>query len=93
MITYAILHVALFLVGILFVPVVGLLPGPPSWLTSATGPIANVFAGAQHLGAWFPVGIVSTVLIFLAGIWSIAFAIKLVRIVGSFFTGGGGGAG
>lgn len=93
MITTLILHLALMLVGLLLVPVVALIPGPPDWLTSHTGAIAHVFDQAQHLGAWFPVGIVSTVVVFLAGIWAVAFVIKLGRIAASFFTAGGGSAG
>jgi hypothetical protein len=93
MITYAILHLAVAVVGVLLSPVTALLPGPPDWLTSHTGAIAHVFGSAQHLGAWFPVGIVTTIVLFLAVIWATAFGIKVVRMCASFFTGGGGSAG
>jgi hypothetical protein len=88
---YAIASVFLALVG----GILGVipLPGPPSWLTDQTGPIADVFQGAAHLGAWFPVGLVFTVVLALAGIWTVAFVIKAGRMALSLVTGGGGGAG
>lgn len=68
------------------------LPSPPSWMDD-TGPVASVFAGASHLGAWFPVSIVVTVILFVAGINVVGFSIKIARIAVSLFTGGGGSTG
>ena len=67
------------------------LPSPPAWM-STSGPVASVFAGAQHLGAWFPVTLVSTVILTVAAINITGFLVKLARIALSLFTGGGGGA-
>lgn len=63
----------------------------PSWL-SDDGSVGKVFQAAGSMGAWFPVGLVTTVLVAVLTIWSVAFGIKLVREVISVLTGGGGSA-
>lgn len=70
---------------------VGLIPLPavPDWLSNVS-PIAKVFQGAEHLGAWFPVQLVTLVVLAVAGINLVGFGIKLIRMVISLFTGGGG---
>ena len=63
----------------------------PDWL-SASGPMATVMTYAGSMGAWFPAQLVVTVLLGVLAAWGVAFAIKLARIVASFFTAGGGSA-
>jgi hypothetical protein len=74
--------------------VLGLLPTitVPDWLSSADGPIATVLGYAGSMGAWFPSTLVLTVVTAVLATWAIGFVIKLVRIVASFFTLGGGSA-
>lgn len=89
MITLAILSLLVFvMVGVLsIIPSVGV----PDWM-STSGPVASVFQAAGSMGAWFPVALVSTVLLSVCGIWLAAFGIKGARIVISLLTGGGGSA-
>lgn len=74
--------------------VMQLLPSfnPPEAFTNANGWIADIWAAGAGLGAWIPwsvVGIATGMVIAAIGI---GFAIKLVRIVASFLTAGGGSA-
>lgn len=63
----------------------------PTWM-SADGPMGTVFGYAGSMGAWFPVSLAAVVLSGLLVCWGVAFGIKIVRIVASFFTAGGGSA-
>lgn len=64
----------------------------PTWLTDTTGAAATVFSAAGSMGVWFPAPLLLTVLAGLLTLWVAGFAIKLVRMVASFFTAGGGSA-
>ena len=64
----------------------------PSWLGD-TGPIATVFGYAGSLGSWIPLGLTVTVLGVLLSVWAVSFVVKIIRIVASFATVGGGSAG
>jgi hypothetical protein len=44
------------------------------------------------MGVWFPAPLVLTVLGALLTIWLVSFSIKVIRMVVSLFTGGGGSA-
>jgi hypothetical protein len=66
---------------------------PPSWFTSSTSGFASVFAVSQSMGVWLPVNLGFTVAVALLTCIVIGFGIKLVRIVASFLTAGGGSAG
>jgi len=44
------------------------------------------------MGVWFPSTLVITVLTGVLALWLVGFGIKIVRIVASFFTAGGGSA-
>ena len=72
----------------------GLMPhvDVPGWLTSISGPIGTVFAQAASMGVWFPMGLLGTVTAAVFAAWLVGFGIKLVRIVASFLTLGGGSA-
>lgn len=64
----------------------------PSWLSSNDSAFTTVFSAAGSMGVWFPSTLVVTVLTGVLALWLVGFAIKLVRIVASFFTAGGGSA-
>jgi hypothetical protein len=72
---------------------VGLIPAVPvpAWLTSSGGSFSTVFAAAGSMGAWFPVAFVLSVMLAVLAVWVVSFGIKLVRMVISHLTGGGGG--
>jgi len=65
----------------------------PSWIGSGAGSVASVLGTAAQLGNWVPLPlfglVVAAVLVCLIG----GLAIKVTRIVASFITLGGGGAG
>jgi hypothetical protein len=64
----------------------------PDW----SGPIAQyTVPGAQFLLGlhnWVALQAIAAVLTFLFAVWFATWGLRLVRIVASFFTGGGGGA-
>lgn len=70
-----------------------LVPAVPSWLTSLPGMISTVVGYISIAGAWFPVELLAPVLLLVVGTYAAGVAIKLIRIVASFLTLGGGGAG
>lgn len=79
----------------LFHALLGALPTitAPSWLTSNNSAMTTVFADAGSMGVWFPSTLLIAVLTGLLVIMGIGFAIKIARMVASFFTAGGGSAG
>lgn len=74
--------------------IIGLLPDltPPSWLTNQTGAVGTVMGWFTGLGAWVPLGLVMSVAGSVLACMVIGLVIKLVRIVASFLTAGGGSA-
>jgi hypothetical protein len=66
--------------------------GPPAWLGDVDGYFAQIWTAGAGLGAWVPWTLVGT--IFAAVITSMfaGFTIKVIRVIASFFTGGGGSA-
>ena len=90
MIVQAIIHVFTVIVqGIL-----SLLPtdDAPSWVASGAGYLAQLAQLGSGLAGWIPFPLAGTVITaFLACVLS-GFIIKVVRIVASFFTAGGGSA-
>lgn len=74
--------------------ILGLLPvvAVPAWMDT-TGPMATVFGYAASMGVWVPTTLLVTVLAALLAAWLMGFAIKVLRIVASFLTVGGGSAG
>jgi hypothetical protein len=73
----------------------GLLPTitAPSWLTDNNGAMTTVFTDAGLMGVWFPSTLLISALLGLLVILATGFGIKVVRVVASFFTAGGGSAG
>lgn len=63
----------------------------PTWM-SDTGPLATVLGYAGSMGAWFPTTLAATVLVAVLAAYAVAFGVKIVRIVASFATLGGGSA-
>ncbi len=79
-----------------FVGLIGTLPdfNSPAWLTDTLPDgIQTVGQYASKMGPWIPYDAVGLVLATVAAIVGIALAIRLVRIVASFLTLGGGSAG
>lgn len=64
----------------------------PAWMTSTDGAMATVFTYAASMGAWFPMGLATTVAVAVLATYAVAFVVKVVRIVASFLTLGGGSA-
>jgi hypothetical protein len=65
---------------------------PPTWITGLSGAVAQVFAVAGSMGVWFPAPLVLSILLALLTFWVVSFGIKVIRLVVSLFTGGGGSA-
>lgn len=74
--------------------ITGLLPSmdPPAWLSSGDGLMGTVWGYGAGLGAWVPWSLAGTVLASALACAASGFVIKVVRIVASFFTAGGGSA-
>lgn len=72
----------------------GVLPSVPvpGWLDPRDSVFATVFTYADSMGKWFPTALVMAVLGTYLLITFTGFSIKVVRIVASFLSGGGGGA-
>lgn len=70
-----------------------MVPPVPSWLAQLPGHISTVTSYFAQAGHWFPVELIAPVLVVVVGAWVAGLAIKLIRIVASFVTLGGGGAG
>jgi hypothetical protein len=65
---------------------------PPGWLASASEALTTVWGYAAGLGAWIPWSFVGTVTAAVVASVALGFTLKLIRIVASFFTAGGGSA-
>lgn len=74
--------------------VIGLIPtaGPPAWMATTSDKLSAALAYSSGLGAWIPWPLVGTVFASVMGCVVLGLTIKLVRIVASFFTAGGGSA-
>lgn len=74
--------------------VIGLVPAPgvPAFFTDATNAASSVGDLFASVSVWFPLGLVAAVLTAWALTWGVGVSIKVVRIVASFFTAGGGSA-
>jgi hypothetical protein len=64
----------------------------PSWWASVDGAIATVSGYAAGFGFWFPFSAAVNGLEFVVACIGIGLLIKVIRIVASFFTAGGGSA-
>lgn len=72
----------------------GLIPEwtAPEWVTSAGSAIASVLSWVDSLSVWFPMRLLGVVAAAVTGAWLVSFGVKIVRIVASFLTAGGGSA-
>lgn len=66
------------------------LPMPPGWIDQGTGAIAQVVSIAAQLDNWVPISFAGPVILFMPVILFAGFAIRLIRIILSFATLGGG---
>lgn len=64
----------------------------PDWLNSASNFIPTVFNFAGSLGVWVPWSLLGIVMAAVVAVWVGSFAFKLIRIIISHVTGGGGSA-
>jgi len=74
--------------------VLGILPsfGVPSFITSAGGYVSTVTSYAAQLGNWVPWPIAITGVLCVFAAIAVAWGIKVVRMIASFLTLGGGSA-
>lgn len=74
--------------------VVGLFPTItlPEWVAIVTGFISGIVTQALQLGNWIPWPMVGLAFVFIWGAFIVALAVRIARIVASFFTAGGGSA-
>jgi hypothetical protein len=72
----------------------GLLPtvAPPAWIADGSGYLRTIFEAGHGLGAWVPWSVVTAVVAVVLACLAVSFGIKVVRIVASFLTAGGGSA-
>lgn len=91
MITDSILNL-LGTLGRFFASLVPSLPDPGPILGGITGNLSTLFGYAAGSGAWIPWDVGGACLLAVVAVFVSAFGIRLLRIVLSVFTGGGGGA-
>lgn len=70
-----------------------LMPPVPAWLLDLVHHIGVMVGYIAQAGAWFPVELLAPALLVIVASTVAGLAIKVVRIVASFLTLGGGGAG
>lgn len=66
---------------------------PPSWFLDAGNQWSNLMNQVSGLSYWLPVTLAVQVTAAILGCVVIGFTIKVVRLVASYFTAGGGSAG
>jgi len=64
----------------------------PDWMNGPLDFVNTVFGFANSMSVWFPTPLVMTIIGALFTVYAISFGIKVVRILISHVTGGGGGA-
>lgn len=65
----------------------------PAWFTSASGTLSDWLGYASSVGVWVPIPLMLTVMSAILVSIVTGFVIRLVRVIASFFTAGGGSAG
>ena len=90
MITAAVLDILTLIIGGLLdaLPVTT----PPAWISTGVSYMPQVFTFAASMGVWFPWSLLGIVLAAVVTTWVGGFVVKVVRIVISHVTGGGGSA-
>lgn len=68
------------------------LPPIPDWLSSGAGAVGSVAAQMGALSNWIPVTVGVAIIGTILAIIVAAAAVKVVRIIASFLTAGGGSA-
>lgn len=66
---------------------------PPNWLDNAEGGIQTLFQGGASMGAWLPIQFALGCIGVVLAVKLLALGIRIVRIIASFLTAGGGAAG
>lgn len=69
------------------------LPGPPGWASTPTGSLGVVFQALGSMGVWFNLPLMALVIGAAFAARMAGLAIKMLRMVLSVLTGGGGNAG
>lgn len=64
----------------------------PDWLNTASGLIPTVFNFAGSMGVWFPWATLAMVTGSVLLAWLLSFGFKVLRIIISHLSGGGGSA-
>jgi hypothetical protein len=64
----------------------------PGWWTSIRDTIDQLSTAAAGFGQWLPMTALGQALTFIVGAIGVALGIKVVRMLASIFTGGGGSA-
>lgn len=67
-------------------------PEPPEWFGTLSSGVDALNSHITGLGAWLPFPILRTVLGAILALLLVSLGLKVVRIVASFFTAGGGSA-
>lgn len=69
------------------------IPEVPDWFSQASAAIASFMSYADGMSRWIPFDVVAVVVPGFLVLVAIGFGVKLVRIVASFLTAGGGSSG
>jgi len=64
----------------------------PAWFTGAGNALSGLFSAAASMGVWIPIPLALNVMATLFAAMMGGAIIKLVRIIASFLTAGGGSA-
>ena len=82
------------LLGGLVAWLVTLMPSPsmPDWYAPIPGYLATLGSAVSQFSYWIPVSLISTMLVFVTASRLAPIVIRIVRVVVSLFTGGGGSA-
>lgn len=65
-------------------------PDPPSWFGSAASATSAIGGYMGWLEPWVPLGLLYTGIVLMAASWFMGNAIRVARILASYFTFGGG---
>lgn len=64
----------------------------PSWLTGVGGQLASLVDMSASLGSWVPWPVIAASVAAVGGAYLVSLTVKVVRMLISLFTGGGGSA-
>lgn len=64
--------------------------GVPDWVFSGVAFVASAMAYVTSLGNWIPFDLMYVVAVAVFAAWALGISIKLLRVVASFMTLGGG---